>query len=285
MSVAKPTPRYSWEQAITMLRADPMHAQMIFDAYLTSDLDQNCRRFHASPEFRETVRRIADLSPGKKLLDMPAGNGIATYAFATEGFSVTAVEPDASATVGRGAITQVLTKAGLQASVVEAYGENLPFPDRSFDVVYIRQGLHHAADLAAMTRECFRVLKSSGVLFACREHVVDDYRASLKSFLDAQVDHQLYGGEHAFTLRDYRSALTKAGLVNLTELGQYDTNINLFPDSLEFLRARTLSSRPGRALKLVWSDDAVFSIAHFLLRRRRTPGRLYSFIARKPDVK
>jgi len=93
------------------------------------------------------------------------------------------------------------------------------FPSDSFDAVYVRQGLHHAADLPRMLEEIARVIRPGGVLLACREHVVDNYEESLQAFLDSQVDHQLYGGEHAFTLQDYRSAIAASGLIMLNEMG------------------------------------------------------------------
>lgn len=274
-------PKYSWEQAIEILRRDPAHRDLIFHAYLTSDLADNCRRFEASGEFREALRLVAEKSPGRRLLDIPAGNGIATYAFVRAGFDVTAVDPDPSASVGRGAIDSVLAEAGLSATVVDAFGETLPFDSDSFNVVYVRQGLHHAADLPQMLREFWRVLRPGGLLLACREPVVDDYKESLDAFLDAQVDHQLYGGENAFTLRDYRAAIEGAGFSQIEEFDPISSAINLFPDTPQAFVERLLQSRPGRLLNTVLPERFVLKLGYWYLRRRRSPGRLYTFLARK----
>jgi ubiquinone/menaquinone biosynthesis C-methylase UbiE len=273
---------YSWEQAIELLRNDPACKELIFNSYLTVDLLENCQRFEQSDEFHEVIEILTGFDAGKNLLDVPAGNGIATYAFAKSGYRVTAVDPDPSNTVGRGAIAQVLAASGLSAEVVDAVGERLPFPSGSFDIVYVRQGLHHAADLPGMMREFFRVCRPGGVLLACREHVVDDYGASLKAFLDAQIDHQLYGGEHAFTPADYRSAFVAAGFTLIRVMDPWDTVINLFPDSPAALRARLLSSKPGRLLKMFLPESTVIAIGMRYLRRQKAPGRLCSFVARKP---
>ena len=40
--------KYTWEQAIDLLRDDPTQQDLIFDAYLTRDLAANARRFAAS---------------------------------------------------------------------------------------------------------------------------------------------------------------------------------------------------------------------------------------------
>ena len=271
---------HSWEQAIDVLRADPLHQSLIYDAYLTADLHDNAVRFAASTEFAEVLALVSKYQPNARdILDIPGGNGIATYAFARAGFNITSVEPDPSSSVGRGAIAAVLNAGGLQARIVEAFGEQLPFESASFDIVYVRQGLHHANDLKAMLLEYARVLRPNGILLACREHVVDDYGRSLDRFLSAQVDHQLYGGEHAFTLSDYRAEIDAAGLIMRDELLPYDSPINLHPNTAETLHAKILGSRPGRVLNSILPARLVCQLGMWRLRRAQLPGRLYSFIA------
>lgn len=282
MSGSDRQPKCSWEKAIEILRRDPEHQQLIFDAYLTSDLQDNCARFQASDEFREVMRLIRLYRPAARdLLDVAGGNGIATRAFALSGFAVTTVEPDPSSTVGRGAIRQALDSASVDAKIVDAFGEDIPLPADSFDVVYVRQGLHHARDLRRMVGECFRLLRPGGLLIACREHVVDDHGPSLKTFLDSQVDHQLYGGENAFTLDEYRSAIQGSGFVLREEIPPYDSPINLHPNTPETLARKILSSKGGRVLRLFLRRDWVVGIGMWTLRRSRRPGRAYSFVALK----
>jgi SAM-dependent methyltransferase len=50
------------------------------------------------------------------------------------------------------------------APVVVAAGENLPFADASFDLVYLSHVLHHAIDHRAVLSEVERVLRSGGAL-------------------------------------------------------------------------------------------------------------------------
>ena len=245
---------YSWEEAIDILRRDPQHRELIYNAYLTADLLGNCRRFAESAEFAEVLALINIYGlGGRDLLDIPSGNGIATYAFARAGFNVVAVEPDPSASVGRGAIATSLLAEKLEAKIVDAFGEKLPFDSNSFDLVYVRQGLHHARDLKAMLAEYARVLRPGGLLLGCREHVVDNYESSLRDFLDAQVDHQLYGGENAFTLFDYRAAFASAGLRIVRELEPYDSPINLYPNTAEILNAKIYEFSAGQNS---WSGSA-----------------------------
>lgn len=275
--------KYSWEEAVEILRRDPVHRDLIFHSYLGSDLLDNSGRFSESAEFAEALRILRAYKPAARdLLDIPGGNGIAAHAFAKVGFAVTTVEPDPSPTVGRGAIASVLAEAALKANIVDAYGEKLPFEAASFDIVYVRQGLHHAADLPRMLAEYARVLRPRGLLLACREHVVDNYDDSLAAFLATQVDHQLYGGEHAFTLADYRAAFDQAALMRVLELGPFDSPINLYPTTVEELGRKIRLSRIGKLLLLVLPSSLVTKIGFWWMKQKKTPGRLYTFLAIKP---
>ena len=274
--------KYSWEEAIELLRQDPQHQELIVNSYLTTKLVENCQRFAQGDEFAEVLKLLENFAPSKSvLLDMPGGNGIATYAFAKAGFQVTTVDPNPSETVGRGAIQHVMNECSLQANIVDAYGEKLPFQSNSFDIVYVRQGLHHAGNLKAMLQEIARVLRPGGVLLACREHVVDNYRESLEQFLDSQPDHQLYGGENAFTLKDYRQAISASRLQMLLELKPFDSPINMYPNTPEMLRKKILQTLPGRLLGMVFPEGLVARLGLWMARRRKSPGRLYSFMAKK----
>ncbi|MDB5123370.1 MAG: methylase involved in ubiquinone/menaquinone biosynthesis [Mucilaginibacter sp.] len=272
--------KYTWDQAIEILRNDPAHSQMIFDAYLSRDIEASCKRFEKSDEFKEVLKIIKD-DKIKDVLDVPAGNGIASFAFALNGYNVTAVEPDDSSSLGRSAIQEISSKNNLHISIVNAWGENLPFNDCSFDLVYVRQGLHHAADLNKMVSEFYRVLRPGGILLATREHVVDNHKDSLKKFLDNQVDHQLYGGENAFLLSEYKQAIKLAGFKLISTYEPYSSVINLHPNNKESLRSKILSSTVGKILSPILSHEIVYKIGLMSLKLSRRPGRLYSFKAIK----
>jgi len=277
---------YTWEEAVEILRNDPQHQKLIYDSYLTADIEDNCQRFYASTEFAEVLKLIKELLPqAKSVLDLPAGNGIASYAFAKAGFDVTAIEPDPSATVGRGAIEFVRQKEGLEnITVIDAYGEDIPLPDETFDVTYVRQGLHHAADLRKMVSEVARVTRRGGLIIAAREPVVDDYDSGLQNFLDTQPDHLLYGGENAYTHRDYLGAFRLKHVVMLHDLGPFDSIINLAPNSFESVQSMLLNSRPGRILRVFMPETIVYRIGLSVLKMRfKDQGRLHTFIARRSE--
>ena len=221
------------------------------------------------------------------MLDVGAGRGIASYAFARDGFDVTALEPDASDLVGAGAIRALGTVAQLQITVVQEFSERLPFPDASFDVVFTRAVLHHTRDLGGACQEFFRVLRPGGRLIAIREHVISK-RQDLQAFLDLHPLHWLYGGENAFLLSEYQLAIKRGGFLLHKVLAPLDSPINFAPYTLAGLQLE-IAQRADRffpwpvsfTANLLSKNVVWFTIRKLLKQIDHRPGRLYSFIATK----
>jgi len=277
------------------------YADLLRDCYLDEDLRAAAERFRTSAEFVESLRLLnthcassaqAIHDPaisGKTLsnqtvLDLGAGTGIAAYSFAQSGAThVYALEPDPSLELGRAAIASLVGK--LPVTILEGNGENIPLANDCVDVVYARQVLHHAADLPGMLREVERVLRPSGLFLACREHVVDD-AAGLAEFLARHPVHRLAGGEHAYNLRVYLAAIEDANLRIVTVLKPWSTIINLYPmahsrEEADELPRMILEKKLGGAGRIVGSLPWAVNVARAYLNRRREPGRLFSFLARK----
>lgn len=273
----------SVDEAIRILRADPQSQDLVSDAYLGRDVRDSASRFLASAEFAAVRAILGDGLLGATIVDVGAGTGIASAAFLASGAGhAIALEPDASDEVGRGAIQRLGEIAGLE--IVDGWGEQIELGDSSVDIVYCRQALHHAQDLPLMIRECARVLRPRGIFLACREHVVDDAR-QLEQFRAAHPIHRLAGGENAFTLGQYVSAIRAAGLTMQRQLGPWDSVINAFPIArssaeLADLPSALLIHRLGRFGNLVTSAPFGGWLARRWLERPR-PGRLYSFVASK----
>jgi SAM-dependent methyltransferase len=272
------------EEAVLELRRDPQFGDLVRDAYLGPDVLENAERFLASGEFAALRRILGERLPGASVLDVGAGTGIASYAFARSGArEVVALEPDPSEVVGQGAIRRLAD--GLPIAVAGGFGEALPFPDARFDLVYLRQVLHHARDLDGLVRECARVARPGGLVVATREHVVSG-AAQLEAFLAAHPVHRLAGGEHAYTLREYVTAFRKAALAGPEVLGPLDTVLNAYPairdgEALRSYPRALLRARLGVVGRLAGLVPGI----PWMVRRevaRRIPGRLYSFIGPKP---
>jgi len=271
----------SVDEAIRALRADRRHAALVRDAYLGRDVQDSAQRFAASGEWKAVRRLLTGRLEGATVVDVGAGSGIASVAFARAGAArVVAVEPDPSEEVGLGAIRR--QSAPPSVEIVGAFGEGIPLPDGCADIAYCRQVLHHADDLDGMVAEMARVLRPGGLFVACREHVVDD-EGQLAVFLAAHPVHRLAGGEHAYPLDAYRAAIAAAGLHLTLELGPWDSIINAFPvvrsgKALRRYPHTWLAARYGRLGRIVARAGFVRRWAWRRIRQP-TPGRLYSFIA------
>ena len=265
----------TWEDAVLWLRDQPEQAGLVRDCFYDDPLRESAERYCQSSEWRAVRQILAQVKTGTAL-DLGAGRGISSYALARDGWKVTALEPDGSVIVGAGAIRMLSEEAKLNITVFENPGERLPSLDKSFDLVYARQVLHHASDLSALCKEVYRVLKPQGLFVATREHVISK-KEDLQKFLDTHPLHRLYGGEHAYLLTEYIDAIVHAGIEMKHILNPLQSNINLFPDTRETFKARLAAT-----VKWPWPQLIPNALLTLMGRLIRTPGRLYSFIGRKP---
>src|SRR5215475_2584404 len=172
----------SWEEAVCWLRDQADQQELVRACYYDDPLLDAARRFAASDEWAATCSYLPRI-PAGTALDLGAGRGIASFALAQDGWRVLALEPDPSELVGAGAIRSLAAQTGLPITVVERFGEELPFERDSFDLVYGRQVLHHAQNLPQLCREVWRVLKPNGLFIATREHVIS-WKSDLSIFFD-----------------------------------------------------------------------------------------------------
>ncbi len=264
----------SWEEAVLWLKKQPDQQNLVRACFYDDPPSKSAERFYCSTEWQAVRKLLASLTCGR-VLDIGAGRGISSYAFARDGWSVTALEPDSSDVVGVGAIRQVI-QPELNITVVEERGEQLPFAENFFDLVYGRAVLHHADDLPAFCREASRVLKPGGAFLFTREHVLSK-KEDLQLFFETHALHHLYKGEHAYLLTDYVEAITSAGLKVDQVLEPFASDINLFPSCQDAL-VREIKVR-FRFPVPRWFIQRV--TIRKMNRDDNTPGRLFSFFGSK----
>jgi SAM-dependent methyltransferase len=111
---------------------------------------------------RPAFDRLGPLG-GKHALDYGCGHGMAAVVMARSGARVTAFD------LSPGYVREAQERGaanGVHVECITANGEELPFPDSTFDVVWGNAILHHL-DLAKAGRELKRIMKPGGIAVFC----------------------------------------------------------------------------------------------------------------------
>ena len=274
----------SRDEVVGWLRSQPDQRDFLRNCYLDLPAEVAAERFSRSEEWEAAQKWLAP-NPGRAL-DLGSGHGIATYALARSGWEVTAVEPSGSGLTGAEAILDLLRETEVPGTVARAVGEQLPFTDDSFDVVYSRQVLHHVPDRGRLCSEVRRVLRPGGIYLACAEHVASNERQR-KRFLRDHPLNRFTGDENAMPVHDYRRAFEEGGLEVVRVLRSFDSAINFAPYSradLQIALQTRLSRFPGGASlsRVALADRPYSMVLQALSRIDPRPGRPYSFLARRP---
>jgi ubiquinone/menaquinone biosynthesis C-methylase UbiE len=122
------------------------------------------RRFHGTADrlravdriARMDVPRVAELSltglTATSVLDVGTGTGVFAEAFVAAGLAVTGIDTNAD-------LLGVARGFAPAAQFREAPAEQLPFPDGSFDLVFLGHVLHETDDPLAALQEARRVMR------------------------------------------------------------------------------------------------------------------------------
>lgn len=156
------------------------------------------------------------LSGDELILDLGAGRGWASKHFAKHGCRVVALDVVPDTSVGLGRARALMDDAQTYFDRVIADGENLPFFDQKFDLVFCAAALHHSSHLQLLMRNIGRVLKPGGRLCAINEPCLS-VLSDEAEILERDAAHELEVGinETRPDLVDYNQALEQAGLYML----------------------------------------------------------------------
>ena len=124
-------------------------------------------RFTVNPVRFGYFRRVLDqermIERGKrKLLDVGCGGGLLSEELARVGFEVTGIDP-APETIETARAHAATSKLDIEYRI--GSGEQLPFPDASFDHVACCDVLEHVDDVDRVIGEIARVLRPDGLFF------------------------------------------------------------------------------------------------------------------------
>jgi SAM-dependent methyltransferase len=185
-----------WERHIHDLEITrhPVGSRGFFD-----DLDQ----YHF--EKLHHLLRLVDFGAykGRAVLEVGCGAGVDLARFARGGAQVTGVDLTASAVA--------LAKAnfeqqGLPGAFQVANGEDLPFPDSSFDLVYAHGVVQYTANPQRLVDECHRVLKPGGqAIFQVYNRI--SWLNALSKLMKVGLEHQDAPVLLTFSIGEFRRLL------------------------------------------------------------------------------
>jgi len=122
----------------------------------------------STKETAQLINNIAVINFEKnnplKVVEIGSGIGGLAIAIALLGpHNITGIEPEESA------VKASRLRAGrypdIRANFIQGYGEKIPLPDNSFDLVYSQSVLEHVADVPKVIAEAYRILRPGGVIY------------------------------------------------------------------------------------------------------------------------
>ncbi len=142
---------------------------------------------------------------GKKLLEVGCGIGTDLVRFAKGGAEVTGVDLSETA-------LELAEKNARQAEVTMrlelANGEDMPFEDDAFDVVYGHGVLQYTAEPQKMVAECRRVLRSDGVaIFMVYNRI--SWLNGLSRLMHVELEHEDAPVLKKYSIAEYRALLSE----------------------------------------------------------------------------
>jgi SAM-dependent methyltransferase len=237
---------------------------------MSMDLEKAAERGNPSFVWREgqerrlqMIRRYAPLA-GKRVLDVGCGIGMYPTAFLRYTDDVVGIEIE----------FERAQQAYEKATVTQARGEDLPFPDDAFDIVHSHEVLEHVTDDRRAVREMVRVVRPGGRivifvpnrLYAFETHGIywrGEYQFGNKPFvnwLPTPLRDRLAPHVRAYTRRDLRrlfADLPVRVVVHTQIYPGYDNIVARKPRLGRLLRGVTyaLERTPLR----------IFGLSHFLV--------------------
>jgi demethylmenaquinone methyltransferase/2-methoxy-6-polyprenyl-1,4-benzoquinol methylase len=143
------------------LSKQPAQVAAMFDEVApTYDKTNDLLSFGQSRLWRGIVAKAVDPRSGQSILDMAAGTGSSTVAFARPGVRLVAGDfSEGMLAEGR--------KRHPEIEFVFADATKLPFKEKEFDATTISFGLRNVVDVEAALSEMFRVTKPGGRIVIC----------------------------------------------------------------------------------------------------------------------
>lgn len=225
-------------------------------------------------EFNVVLSALQDfatdyLEPGNRVLDMGCGTGVYTFALREQGYYEVFL-----ADLSFKMLLQAQKKS--LSNLVQADGEQMPFPDHFFDAIISTAMLEHVVDPGLILEEMLRITRPGGVLFLVTPNldyyvrVAEKFMRIIKSW--RQEEKIVANPERAL----YERLLSRDEIIRLL---QHDGIEFLKYQSIYFIYAKRMLTRLPP--KFFGAYLEVFRLLEMRLSKFSARGYLHVVIARK----
>ena len=208
---------------------------------------------------------------GKTALEVGSGGGILTEEICKMGFTTTGIDPSAQSlqTANNHATTN-----GLRIKYDQGSGEQLPYPDQSFECVFCCDVLEHVRDLPKVISEISRVLKPNGLfIYDTLNRTFISKLVAIKIWQEwkrwAFMPPNVHVWEMFIKPEEIKNLLSKNGLEWKEHAGS-QPNVSI-PKMLGFLRKRVKGEWTyadlGKNFRLVESTDMNILYAGYAVKK------------------
>lgn len=190
---------------------------------------------------------------GVRALDIGCSTGFVSDELSLAGADVTGIDIDEPG------LAKATARFGDRISFVKAAGDDIPFPDDSFDLVVLNHIYEHVVDPDAIMSEIRRVLRPDGIVYMGLVNkfglIEPHYNLPFLSWVPKSLAHRyIRATGRADTY--YETFKTRSGLLRMCQgLTVWDYTYTVLTDSKRFnaqdVVPGPLASLPGAAWKLI----------------------------------
>lgn len=117
-------------------------------------------------------RPYLQITPESRILDIGSGVGSFVAACRDRGLRCFGIEPDRIGNGSELTAVRIARRRVAQPAFADGVGENLPFADRAFNLITMKQVIEHVDNQRAVLAEATRVLADGGALYlACLNYL------------------------------------------------------------------------------------------------------------------
>jgi ubiquinone/menaquinone biosynthesis C-methylase UbiE/uncharacterized protein YbaR (Trm112 family) len=157
---------------------------------------------------------ILNLKGSERILDLGAARGWAAKNFASKGCKSVAIEIASDDQIGLGRSKALIKESDTYYERIIGDNENMPFNDKSFDIVFCAAVLHHSSKLKELLKNAYRVMADNGIFIAINEPCIGVFEKESDVLKDSE-ELKFNINETRPNIIQYYNSFMEAGFSNI----------------------------------------------------------------------